>query len=225
MQRNNYENLLLPDVSDEVLLVVERPGTPLGELSKHFADPRDLFICAPQPIDLRTLASLYNPEGTGEHIRDMRTRCREERWREARAMFHSRRTSARREVLIEVEATTWAMLGVDFHMAKMRSLWDRWDMLSSSVLEQLARIESGERGFDTGLRDMCKELRDVERELSDVMPTMNLTDKAQQVWSGRAQSREDLVQSIGAKLNTIASGNEARNVFEIIEGGLDVSEG
>jgi hypothetical protein len=219
------KSVLRGQAAEAALSVVERPGTTLGEMSKHFPDPRDLFIASPQPISVRDLAAVYLPDDdSGTYIGDLRKRHRQERWQEARALFQAKRSAGRMDAIIEAEATVWSMLGVDFHMSRARSLWSRWEMLSASVEDGLSKIESGKGMFTSGLRDMSRELREVEGELAAIMPKLGLTEKAQRAWTGRAESRGELVDRIENKLRMVASGDAGRGLFEVIEGGLDQAE-
>lgn len=206
--------------ADKVLSEIGKPGCSISDMARHFPDPKDLFIMAPQPIDVRTLAQVYRPNDM-QYVVELRGRAHEERWREARAIAQSERSQARRDAMIETEASVWAMMAADFHMQRVRGLFNRWELLSSLVLDNLQAVETGRRPFDSGLRDACKELRDVESAIEKLMPSLSLTDRASETWNAKRTSRNDMINDIASKLRNVASGEAARQVFAVIEGGLD----
>lgn len=190
-----------------------------------FPDPGEAYVCSPVPMAMRELSHLYSetvPEPDRHRfITALRKRCREERWVEQRAVFQARRTAARKDAIIEAEAQVWAIIGLEFHQKRMRSLTERWEALDAYVMEQLEKCEVGDRVFGTDLRDACRELESLEDSLTDIMPTMGIPARAQRFWSAKAGTREEMVGRIEEKLLSVVGGSRASNVFELVRNAED----
>lgn len=200
----------------------------MQDLLEVFPDPRDAFICCPNRITLRRLGNLYGhsleESDQIELHSELRRRCRQERWLEQRAVFQARRAAARRDAIIESEAQVWAVLGLDFHTERIRSMWQRWEDLSEYVDTQLAHCSAGNTPFTPALKDACKELRDIEDKLEELMPKLGVPEAAQRAWTERAGSREAMINEAERKLASVAGGDRGAQVFELLEGGLEDSQ-
>lgn len=192
-----------------------------SDLVRAFPDPGQAFVCSPVQITIRQLAQAYGEEVPEEErhrfLGNLRQRQRHERWIERRAMYQSARHTAKRDAILDAEAQVWAVLGLEFHQLRIRSMWDRWQMLDDYVTRSLASLEMGEGAFTTNVRDAMKELRDVEASLTEVMPKLGIPDRAMQRWNDRAGSREDLVRSASNALTSIEGDASASNVFNMFD--------
>ena len=190
-------------------------------LQRLCPDPMHLFILHPGLLKLRDLAALYSPnlESIPQMLSELRFRSSSERWSEKRSVFQAKRFSARQDAIIEAEATIMAMMAVDFHLVRLRSLMSRWQNLDSHVDEQLARCAGGERPFTPDLRDACKELRDIEKQLDDIMPKMGIEQGAGKKLTQSRERREDLLDQVGRQLTTLEGADSARGVLQLLRGG------
>lgn len=214
------------DLSSTQIAVIDRlssGGASVNELRDVFGDPGEAFVCSPVGLSIRQLARMYEdsiPEDERHRfVSDLRRRCRNERWHEQRAVFQARRTAARKDALIEAEAQVWAILGLEFHQRRLRGLIERWEALNSYVMDGLERCERGDRAYGTDLRDAARELSSVEESIAEIMPTMGVPSRAQQFWSDKAGTREDIIARIEGKIRSVVGGDRASHVFEVIDGG------
>ena len=136
-------------------------------------------------------------------------------------MFQARRTAARKDAILEAEAQVWAVLGLEFHSRRIRSLWERWEALQDYVMTGLERCEAGDAAFTNALRDACRELNDVEDQLNEIMPKLGIPGRAQQMWSDKAGDRNQILGRIQNQLSSVAGADRAAGVFELIHGGAD----
>lgn len=214
----------LPSFQRDRLAKIERGQDPLSSLSQVFIDPRDAFIYSPVKLSMRQLGKMYAdswPEEETKHrmAAILRDRARNERWEEARAIIQAKRTSVRKDAILQAEAEIWAIIGLEFHSRRIRGLWDRWEMLDAYVTTELERCESGEGQFSTALRDACRELQAVEEQLVEIMPQLGIPERAKQFWASRSGSRDELIQRAEQKVLSVAGGAQASQVFELIRGG------
>lgn len=214
----------LPSFQRDRLAKIERGEDPLSTLSQVFIDPRDAFIYSPVKLSMRQLGKMYAdswPEEETKHrmAAILRDRARNERWEEARAIIQAKRTSVRKDAILQAEAEIWAIIGLEFHSRRIRGLWDRWEMLDAYVTTELERCESGEGQFSTALRDACRELQAVEEQLVEIMPQLGIPERAKQFWASRSGSRDELIQRAEQKVLSVAGGAQASQVFELIRGG------
>jgi|9_EtaG_2_1085328.scaffolds.fasta_scaffold00002_47 hypothetical protein len=197
----------------------------IEDLRLVFQDPGDAFICSPVPLTMQQLVRMYSDqfEEMEQHTvpGELRRRSRAERWREKRAIFQSKRSAIRRDALLEAEAQVWAILGIEFHSTKIRMVMERWEALSAYVMTELEKCESGKTQFSTALRDACRELTSVEESLAEMMPDLNLKGRASAFWSEKASDREQILNEIQHKMNSIQASDRGEKTFELIRGGMD----
>lgn len=203
-------------------------GNAVEEMARVFEDPAEAFICSPVPLSMRQLSRMYLEQWEEDERHRvpaiLRRRSRDERWREQRAMFQAKRTAVRRDAILEAEAQVWAIVGLEFHSQRIRKMWDRWEALDAYVTDSMERLESGDAAFTTSLRDACRELRDIESKLEEIMPQLGIPNRAQQFWTAKTGSRGEILGRIEEKLASVAGGDTAAGVFDIIDGGIASGE-
>lgn len=208
----------------QTLRQFEEDEADLQKLAKRFKDPADFFVVCPIRVPMSQLVRLYLHHFEEEEIHRapsmLRKRSRDERWVEQRAIFQAKRSSVRRDAILNAEADIMAIMGIEFHSRRLRRLMDRWEVLDEYVMTELERCEAQEGQFGTALRDACRELRDVESELKDFLPMMGIPDKAKQFWTARAGTRDEMIGRIDERLQSIGGGDTAATVFDLIEGGI-----
>jgi hypothetical protein len=201
----------------------------LRELALRFKDPADFYVVCPVKVPMSQLVRLYHQTFEDEERHKapsiMRKRARIERWVEQRAVFQAKRSSARRDAILNAEADVMAIMGIEFHSRRLRRLMERWEVIDEYVMTELEACESQEAQFGTALRDACRELREIENELKDFLPMMSIPDKAKQFWTAQAGTRDEMIGRIDERLQTIGGGDTAASVFDLIEGGMSVVEG
>lgn len=205
----------------ELLAKSGEMGPETTALQRLCPDPMHLFILHPTLLRVRDLAALYAPDlqGVPQMLIELRARMSRERWNEKRSVFQAKRFAARQDAIIEAESTVMAMLAVDYHIIRLRSLMDRWQSLTSHVEEQLGRCAAGERPFTPDLRDACRELREVEARLDEIMPEMGIESGAARRLTQSRERREDLLEQVGRQLTTLKGADSARTVLELVRGG------
>lgn len=213
-------------LSESQSLVLDRISANTGSLNdlvKVFADPADAYICSPIPLNYRQLVQMYadhwDEEDRHRAPSELRRRAALERWNEKRTIFQSRRSAIRRDALLEAEAQIWAIVGIEFHATRMRGLMDRWEALSSYVMDSLERCESKEAIFTPAIRDACRELSNIEDKLVEMMPDLAIRERAEQFWTAKAGDRKEIVDRISDRLETLTSAQRGATTFEIISGG------
>jgi hypothetical protein len=216
------------DLTEDQQAVVRRLASSEGSLDllrQVFNDPGEAFVVSPVPISMRELSRMYLdqfPEDERHGVpRLLRQRSREERWVEKRAVFQARRIAVRKDAMLDVEGEVWAILGIEFHARRIRSLMERWEALDAYVMRGLEGCEAGDNAFGTGLRDACRELNAIEEKLAEIMPSLGLSGRAQQFWSAKAGGRKEIIQRIRGHLASVSGADKAGRVFELIEGGMD----
>lgn len=217
-----YEDNPTPH-QQELLVRLNNQDAKLSDLVAAFPDPSMAYICSPIPLSMRQLSRLYRDQWPEEERHRVPTRLRErsndERWIERRSIFQAKRVAVKKDAILNAEAQVWAMLGIEFHSNRIRSLWERWESLSSYVQDGLERCEAGEAQFTAALRDACRALDETEKQLSEIMPTLGIPERAQQHWTGNSGSREEIIGRIEERLATVAGGGTANTTFELIDGG------
>lgn len=217
------------DLTDQQELAIQALSKSTGNLSDlmiAFPDPREAFICSPVALTVKQLAAMYqrrqpagDPQALFDFMKTLRDRSDDERWIERRALFQAKRASARREALITAEAEVWAIVGLEFHVLRMRGLMRRWEVLSNYVMDALTDCEDGSGQFTAAIRDACKELNELERNLTEIMPNLGLTEKGQEMWTKRSGDRGAIIARIGDKLQTMHGADRAQGVYELLQGG------
>ena len=192
----------------------------LRELADVFLDPAEAFICSPVSLTMRQLVDIYmdaQPEEERHTLpRIYRKRSRDERWMEKRAVYQARRVAAKRDAILNSEAEVWAIIGLEFHSRRIRSLWERWETLDYYTTDLLEKCEEGKMQFTTALRDACRELREIETKLEEIMPTLGIPERAQKKWTAKSGGREETIERITGALASIAGSEKAGQVFEMV---------
>ena len=214
-------NFDLPSLKEEVVRKIAEGGGTFDDLVKAFPDPAEAYVCCPVQLTVRQMARLYAEEADEEDrhrvLTRIRERMRDERWVEKRAMHQAQRHSAKRDSILEAEAQVWAVLGLEFHSKRIRSLWERWEMLDGHTMDCLERLERGDGAYTTNLRDAMKELRDVEKELAELMPKLGIPERAMQRWNDKSGSRADLIRQAAHALESVEGNDQAGEVFNLLD--------
>ena len=181
-------------------------------------DPRDLFVLSPQPLRVSDVVKMYASDQS-ETIRlfsELRVRCASERWVEQRAVYQSRRFSAKQESIIQAEAFVIASLACDMHMQLLRSRIERWGFLSEIVEQGLIACVENRRAFTQDLRDASRALDELENIILGMLPELGTTEAASRLLTGSKTKRDELIGEIETKLKSMASADRGGKVLQLV---------